>query len=83
MCGSRHSRCFLSAGIRQLQLILLKVALLMGVEVHVGVEFKKVLEPPEDQRTHSKTTTSPPRWFLGAEPQNNKQICKYCQRHNY
>lgn len=55
MCGSRHSRCFLSAGIRQLQLILLKVALLLGVEVHVGVEFKKVLEPPEDQRTHSET----------------------------
>lgn len=56
MCGSRRSRRFLSAGIRQLQLILLKVALLLGVEVHVGVEFKKVLEPPEDQRTNSETT---------------------------
>lgn len=55
MCGSCHSRCLLSAGIRQLQLILLKVALLLGVEVHVGVEFKKVLEPPEDQQTHSET----------------------------
>lgn len=35
--------------IRQLQLILLKVALLLGVEVHVNVEFKNLLEPPEDQ----------------------------------
>uniref|UniRef100_A0A8C5HP96 F-actin monooxygenase n=1 Tax=Gouania willdenowi TaxID=441366 RepID=A0A8C5HP96_GOUWI len=36
--------------IRQLQLVLLKVALLLGVEVHVNVEFKKLLEPPKDQR---------------------------------
>ncbi|XP_078128775.1 protein-methionine sulfoxide oxidase mical3b-like [Sander vitreus] len=35
--------------IRQLQLVLLKVALLLGVEVHVNVEFKKLVEPPEDQ----------------------------------
>ncbi|KAK7129855.1 hypothetical protein R3I93_019487 [Phoxinus phoxinus] len=35
--------------IRQLQLMLLKVALLLGVEVHVNVEFKHLLEPPEDQ----------------------------------
>ncbi|NXX76803.1 MICA2 monooxygenase, partial [Urocolius indicus] len=35
--------------IRQLQLILFKVALILGVEVHVNVEFVKVLEPPEDQ----------------------------------
>uniref|UniRef100_A0A8D0NWB2 F-actin monooxygenase n=1 Tax=Sus scrofa TaxID=9823 RepID=A0A8D0NWB2_PIG len=35
--------------IRQLQLILFKVALLLGVEIHVNVEFVKVLEPPEDQ----------------------------------
>ncbi|XP_075900097.1 LOW QUALITY PROTEIN: protein-methionine sulfoxide oxidase mical3b [Nelusetta ayraudi] len=36
--------------IRQLQLILLKVALLLGVEVHVGLEFRRLLEPPEKQR---------------------------------
>uniref|UniRef100_A0A3B4WBA7 Protein-methionine sulfoxide oxidase mical3b-like n=1 Tax=Seriola lalandi dorsalis TaxID=1841481 RepID=A0A3B4WBA7_SERLL len=36
--------------IRQLQLVLLKVALLLGVEVHVNVEFKNLVEPPEDQR---------------------------------
>ncbi|KAM7367458.1 hypothetical protein PAMP_015358 [Pampus punctatissimus] len=39
--------------IRQLQLILLKVALLLGVEVHVNVEFKNLVEPPEDQHRHS------------------------------
>ncbi|XP_036399096.1 F-actin-monooxygenase MICAL2 isoform X6 [Megalops cyprinoides] len=35
--------------IRQLQLMLLKIALIVAVEVHVGVEFVKLLEPPEDQ----------------------------------
>ena len=44
--------CF--AGIRQLQLMLLKVALLLGIEIHVNVEFKGLIEPPEDQETESK-----------------------------
>lgn len=35
--------------IRQLQLILFKIALMLGVEIHVNLEFVKVLEPPEDQ----------------------------------
>ncbi|MGH0140511.1 UNVERIFIED_CONTAM: hypothetical protein FKN15_019770 [Acipenser sinensis] len=35
--------------IRQLQLMLVKVALIVGVEFHVNVEFVKLLEPPEDQ----------------------------------
>ncbi|XP_033629455.1 F-actin-monooxygenase MICAL3-like isoform X3 [Asterias rubens] len=35
--------------IRQLQLILLKVALLFGVEIHTGVTFEELQEPPEDQ----------------------------------
>ncbi|XP_059704265.1 F-actin-monooxygenase MICAL2 isoform X4 [Haemorhous mexicanus] len=35
--------------IRQLQLILFKVALILGVEIHVNLEFVKVVEPPEDQ----------------------------------
>ncbi|XP_078529749.1 F-actin-monooxygenase MICAL3 isoform X19 [Lissotriton helveticus] len=35
--------------IRQLQLILLKVALILGIEIHVGVEFQGLIEPPEDQ----------------------------------
>ncbi|XP_029969017.1 LOW QUALITY PROTEIN: protein-methionine sulfoxide oxidase mical3b-like [Salarias fasciatus] len=38
--------------IRQLQLVLLKVALLLGVEVHVNVEFKRLVEPPKDQQKH-------------------------------
>ncbi|XP_067863374.1 F-actin-monooxygenase mical1-like isoform X2 [Heptranchias perlo] len=36
--------------IRQLQLILLKVALILGVEVHVNVEYKGFREPPKDQK---------------------------------
>ncbi|XP_036419648.1 protein-methionine sulfoxide oxidase mical3b isoform X1 [Colossoma macropomum] len=39
--------------IRQLQLMLLKVALLLGVEVHVNVEFRRLREPPEDQEKQS------------------------------
>ncbi|XP_016851077.2 F-actin-monooxygenase MICAL2 isoform X5 [Anolis carolinensis] len=35
--------------IRQLQLILFKIALMLGVEIHVNLEFIKVIEPPEDQ----------------------------------
>ncbi|XP_051545601.1 F-actin-monooxygenase mical2b isoform X3 [Myxocyprinus asiaticus] len=38
--------------IRQLQLMLLKIALIVGVEVHINVEFVKLLEPPEDQGTN-------------------------------
>ncbi|XP_078276582.1 F-actin-monooxygenase mical1-like isoform X2 [Rhinoraja longicauda] len=37
--------------IRQLQLILLKVALILGVEIHVNVEYKGLIEPPKDKRT--------------------------------
>lgn len=33
--------------IRQLQCILLKVALLLGVEVHEGISFEKVIEPTD------------------------------------
>lgn len=36
-------------GIRQLQLILLKVALILGIEIHVSVEFQGLVQPPEDQ----------------------------------
>uniref|UniRef100_A0AAQ5Z0P5 F-actin monooxygenase n=1 Tax=Amphiprion ocellaris TaxID=80972 RepID=A0AAQ5Z0P5_AMPOC len=38
--------------IRQLQLVLLKVALLLGVQVHVNVEFRNLVEPPENQHRH-------------------------------
>uniref|UniRef100_A0A8C5EXQ7 F-actin monooxygenase n=1 Tax=Gouania willdenowi TaxID=441366 RepID=A0A8C5EXQ7_GOUWI len=39
--------------IRQLQLMLLKVCLILGVEIHVNVEFVKLLEPAEEQTDHS------------------------------
>lgn len=38
-------------GIQQLQLILLKVALIVAVEFHINVEFVRLLEPPEDQES--------------------------------
>lgn len=50
--------CFI-AGIRQLQLMLLKMALLLGIEIHVNVEFKGLIEPPEDQETESKRAFFP------------------------
>ncbi|XP_039881001.1 protein-methionine sulfoxide oxidase mical3a isoform X18 [Simochromis diagramma] len=37
--------------IRQLQLMLLKMALLLGIEIHVNVEFRSLIEPPEDQES--------------------------------
>ncbi|GIY18375.1 [F-actin]-monooxygenase MICAL3 [Caerostris darwini] len=40
--------------IRQLQIILLKVALLLGVEVHENVGFESLIEPPEDQHERRK-----------------------------
>lgn len=43
-----NSRSSVFAGIRQLQLILLKVALLLGVEVHTGVEFQGLVEPSRE-----------------------------------
>lgn len=45
--------CLFFTGIRQLQLILFKIALMLGVEIHVNLEFVKVLEPPEDQENQS------------------------------
>ncbi|KAG8201584.1 hypothetical protein JTE90_011250 [Oedothorax gibbosus] len=48
--------------IRQLQIILLKVALLLGVEVHENVGFEGLVEPPEDQqeRIGWRAQVSPP-----------------------
>lgn len=53
----------LCAGIRQLQLVLLKVALLLGAEVHVNVEFRQLLEPPEDEPRNSED-----RLLSGSDP---------------
>lgn len=45
---------FVYPGIRQLQLILLKVALILGIEIHVNVEFQGLIHPPEDQENESE-----------------------------
>lgn len=42
------------AGIRQLQQMLLKIALVLGVEFHVNVEFVKLVEPTEDQENEGE-----------------------------
>nr|XP_061825780.1 F-actin-monooxygenase mical2b-like isoform X1 [Nerophis lumbriciformis] len=51
--------------IRQLQLMLLKVCLILGVEVHVGVEFIKLLEPSENQADNSRS------WRADVRPSNH------------
>ncbi|XP_031425200.1 F-actin-monooxygenase MICAL2 isoform X6 [Clupea harengus] len=48
-CGKFCAGAIDHISIRQLQLMLLKVALLVAVEFHVNTEFVKLLEPPEDQ----------------------------------
>ena len=40
---------------QQLQLMLLKIALIVGVEFHINVEFVKLLEPSEDQENEGST----------------------------
>ena len=47
--------CVSTPGIRQLQLMLLKVSLILGVEIHVNVEFIKVVEPPVEQTDDSES----------------------------
>ncbi|KAM4618551.1 F-actin-monooxygenase mical2b [Polymixia lowei] len=51
--------------IRQLQLMLLKLCLILGVEIHVNVEFVKLLEPPEEQHGDS------PGWRAEIRPANH------------
>ncbi|KAJ8372805.1 hypothetical protein AAFF_G00276600 [Aldrovandia affinis] len=50
--------------IRQLQLILLKIALLLGVEVHTGVEYRGLLEP----QAHAKGVAG---WRAELKPQSH------------
>ncbi|OXB80472.1 UNVERIFIED_CONTAM: hypothetical protein H355_004305 [Colinus virginianus] len=70
--------------IRQLQLILLKVALILGIEIHVNVEFQGLVYPPEDQENESKSNLS--FIFVGtglsrAEPSLNP--CSVFQCHSF
>lgn len=56
--------------------MLLKVALLLGIEIHVNVEFKGLIEPPEDQETESELNcvqTSP------RKKKNGKRTCLVTQ----
>lgn len=58
----------ISSGIRQLQCILLKVALMFGVEIYVGVTYEDLLEPPDDQESNRMYTSLPtitPSFFCG------------------
>lgn len=48
---------YVAAGIRQLQLMLLKVSLILGVEIHVSVEFTRLVGPPEEQTDDSECNT--------------------------
>jgi len=47
-------------GIRQLQCILLKVSLILGVEIHEGVSFDSLSPPPNNDESmyHSSTSFS-------------------------
>uniref|UniRef100_A0A3Q2Z0P2 F-actin monooxygenase n=1 Tax=Hippocampus comes TaxID=109280 RepID=A0A3Q2Z0P2_HIPCM len=51
--------------IRQLQLMLLKICLILGIEVHVNVEFLKLVEPPEEQ------TDDSPSWRADIQPSSH------------
>ncbi|XP_060892802.1 F-actin-monooxygenase mical2b isoform X1 [Labrus mixtus] len=51
--------------IRNLQLMLLKVSLILGVEIHVNVEFVKLLEPPAEQ------TDDSPGWRAEVHPSSH------------
>uniref|UniRef100_UPI0037E8AF3D F-actin-monooxygenase mical2b isoform X2 n=1 Tax=Semicossyphus pulcher TaxID=241346 RepID=UPI0037E8AF3D len=51
--------------IRQLQLMLLKVSLILGVEIHVNVEFVKLVEPPAEQTDNS------PGWRAEVRPSSH------------
>lgn len=69
------------SGIRQLQLVLLKVSLLLGVEVHTGVEFQGLMEPSGEDGTHICQTavTLSAIYFSVNHHQYVKQQ-SYCER---
>ena len=55
----------LSLGIRRLQAVLVKVALVLGVSVSEGVEFLDLLEPgPEHSPTGWRVKVNPPNHYL-------------------
>ena len=53
------------SGIRRLQVVLVKVALVLGVSVSTGVEFRDLLEPvPEDPSTGWRVKVNPSNHYL-------------------
>lgn len=70
--GSSLSASSPFPGIRQLQLILLKVALLLGVEVHVNVQFKGLVPPVGKAGGQGKASL-----WSGWHPQGQGQGCKW------
>jgi hypothetical protein len=56
--------------------ILLKVALLLGVEIHVGVSFVSLLPPPEDQDSSKYTFL-----YLFALKQLTGEAFSFCHSH--
>ncbi len=46
------------SGIRSLQCILLKVALLLGVKIYTGIEFQEIQEPDAQIGWHAKLNPS-------------------------
>ena len=55
---TKYMQHFVFAGIRTLQCILLKVALLLGVEIHANVTYEGLAEPPppDPAQTESMST---------------------------
>lgn len=69
MTQHQTQTCPSPTGIQQLQLILLKVALIVAVEFHINVEFVRLLEPPEDQeqkgiQSHLHVVQTRGQWCL-------------------
>ena len=48
--------------IKTLQCVLLKVALLLGLDIHLGVTFNKIIEPADEQTG----------WKASFEPENHE-----------
>lgn len=79
MCSLNYSNCCLNVAIRILQSILLRACLIVGVKVHLGVAFTKLVEPTNANSgwtVVTTPTTSPvsPHYFdvvIGADGKQN------------
>lgn len=62
--------------IRQLQCILMKVALLLGVEIHTEVSFEKLLHPPTKEESQESKS------YLSKIGYNHRYIMKWTLKVN-